>query len=298
MKYQEFIEIVKNHISQQVSTMHKVSVHPVVKNNGIIYDGLIINDPMLNISPTIYLNPYYHRYLNGVPLADIFADILHTYEEHIPRKDFDVSLFKDYEKAQDRIIMKLVNYERNRELLKEIPHIRFYDLAIIFVCLVSDYLDEYATILIYKQHMEFWDATITELYQLAMKNTPRLLPYTFEHMEKYFQRVTPEFMPIHFETDMYLLTNCVKIHGATCILYPKLLQQLAELLEDNLILLPSSIHEFLILPEKIMKQGYTLQDFKEMICEANETSLTDDEVLSDHAYIYLRHSRTIVYKDK
>ena len=77
MRYQKFIETVKEHIKQD---LHKsVYVYPVLKNNGAIYDGLVIFDPLRNISPTIYLNPYYHRYLDGVPLEDIYEDIIQTY---------------------------------------------------------------------------------------------------------------------------------------------------------------------------------------------------------------------------
>ena len=74
MRYQKFIETVKDYIQQELQK--KVYVNPVLKNNGAIYDGLVILDPTLNISPTIYLNPYYHRYLAGVCMEDIYEDII------------------------------------------------------------------------------------------------------------------------------------------------------------------------------------------------------------------------------
>ena len=76
MRYQNFIETVKEHMQQELQKT--VYVYPVLKNNGAIYDGLVILDPILNISPTIYLNPYFHRYLDGVSLEDIYEDILKT----------------------------------------------------------------------------------------------------------------------------------------------------------------------------------------------------------------------------
>ena len=57
MHYQKFIETVKEHIKQVLEK--PVYVQPVLKNNGTVYDGLVIMDPIMNISPTIYLNPYY-----------------------------------------------------------------------------------------------------------------------------------------------------------------------------------------------------------------------------------------------
>ena len=110
MKYQEFTETVKEHIQQELQK--PVQLFPVLKNNGAIYDGLVILDPILNISPTIYLNPYYHRYLDGVSMEDIYEDILNTYHENLPDEDFDVSVFRDYDKAKERIVMKLVNAKK------------------------------------------------------------------------------------------------------------------------------------------------------------------------------------------
>ncbi len=295
MKYQEFIEIVKKHVALNISDAHRVVLQPVQKNNGTTYDGLIIIDPVLNISPTIYLNPYYHRYLNGVSLADIFDDILKTYHDNMPEEDFDISIFKDFDKAQKRIVMKLVNYQKNKELLMGIPHVKFHDLAIIFVCSVTEILQEYATILIHNQHLDMWGITLNDLYQIAMTNTPKILPSCYERMEEYFERVMEDSIPFLSDLNMYLLTNQLKIHGATCMVYPGLLKTIADKLEDNLVIIPSSIHELLILPERSTRNEYSLSDLKDMICEVNETQLTDDELLSDHAYIYNRESDEIVY---
>lgn len=295
MKYQEFIENIKEHVISQVSPAQKVIVQPVIKNNGTVYDGLIIIDPILNISPTIYLNPYYHRFLNGVSMEDIYEDIMTTYHENQPKEDFDISTFKDFTKAKEHIIMKLVNYERNLEILKDIPHVKFHDLAIIFVVAVCDFMNEYATILIHNQHLPLWDITEEELYDIAMTNTPSLLPYRFEHMEKVLEHLMDSPLPFATELHMSLLTNQIKIHGATCITYPGLLKEIADTLEDDLIIIPSSIHEVLIIPSDTVKEEYTMQDFADMIVEVNETQLTDDEVLSDHAYLYLRGNDKLIY---
>lgn len=295
MKYQEFIQNIKQHVLSQVDSSHKVIIQSVVKNNGTIYDGLIIIDPILNISPTIYLNPYYHRYLNGVSIEDICDDILTTYHENLPDKDFDISLFKNFSKAKKNIIIKLVSYSRNEELLQDIPHIRFYDLAIIFVVAVCDFMNEFATILIHNQHLDLWKVTSEELYSIAIKNTPKLLPYRFDPMEKILAHLEDSSPKFSTEFQMNVLTNHIKVHGATCITYPGLLKHLADTFEDNLIIIPSSIHEVLIIPESTTPKEYTIQDYNEMIVEINETQLMDDEILSDHTYIYLRADEKIIY---
>lgn len=295
MKYQDFIEGIKNQISNRLTDGQKVFIHPVTKNNGIIYDGLFIMDPILNVSPTIYLNPYYHRYLNGASLDDIYEDILNTYRANLPKQDFDVSVFTDYSKAKQRIVTKLINRKRNEALLREVPFIPYLDLAIVFVCTVSDFLEEYATILIHNQHLQLWGITKEELYRTAMSNTPRLLPYQLEDMKTLLNSLTPQHFPWFDGLEMYILTNHLKIHGASCMIYPGLLAALSTQLDSDLILIPSSIHEILILPEKNTRDDYSPEDFAEMIAEVNETQLTDDEILGDHAYLYKRDSDSIEF---
>lgn len=293
MQYQKFIENVKQHIQQELK--QQVYVYPVLKNNGMVYDGLVILDPILNISPTIYLNPYFHRYLDGVPIEDIYDDILKTYHENLPQEDFDVSIFRDYEKAQKRIVMKLVNAKRNEKLLENVPHILFYDLAIIFLCSVSDYMHEYATILIYNHHMSFWNVTVDDLYEKAKINSPRLLAPRLDNLHDVFEYITNESLPFLEELNSSILTNYLKVHGATCMVYPNLLDEIAEIYDDDLVIIPSSIHEVLVIPKGNILPEYTLANFDAMIQEVNETQLTDDEVLSDHAYWYHRETKELRY---
>lgn len=288
MKYQDFIENIKNYISNRLDGGQKVVIHSVTKNNGIIYDGLFIVDPILNVSPTIYLNPYYHRYLSGVSLEDIYDDILNTYRTNLPKQDFDVSVFTDFSKAKKRIVMKLINRKRNESLLQDIPFIPYMDLAIVFLCTVTEFLNEYATILIHKEHLQFWNISEEELYQIAMNNTPRLLPYLFENMETVLNNMTNQKIPWFEKIQMYVLTNQLKIHGACCLVYPGLLETLSEQLDSDLVIIPSSIHEVLIIPEKTFRNEYSFAEFEDMIREVNDTQLTDDEILGDHAYLYKR----------
>ena len=295
MNYQTFTKHVVEHITEAVCQGQKVVLQPVVKNNGTVYDGLIILDPILNISPTIYLNPYYHRYLNGVSMEDIYEDILRTYYENLPKKDFDVSLFKDFKKAKERIVFKLVNTERNKELLKLIPHVEFQDLALVFLCTITDFMDNYATILIYNEHLSLWNINTDDLYHIAMENTPKLHPHRFESMDHILEHLDKEVFNAFSGLQMYILSNKLKIYGASCIAYPRLLKRIADFLEDNLVIIPSSIHEVFIFPETATKPEYELEDFREIIAEINDTELTDDEILSEHAYVYDRRTGILSY---
>lgn len=293
MSYQKFMDDVVKHISEAVHDGQKVTLQPVLKNNGTVYDGLIIMDPLLNISPTIYLNQYYHRFLNGVSMEDIYEDILETYYKNLPDKDFDISLFRDFENAKKRITFKLVNKERNKELLDDVPYVEFCDLVLIFVCVITEFTDEYATILIHNEHLSLWKTTTEELYSIAKQNTPTLLPHRLDKMEDILENITQENFHEEVDSKMYVLTNNLKIHGSSCIAYPGLLKTISEHFNDNLIIIPSSIHEVLILPESAVNSKYTMEEYRTMITEINETELTDDEILSEHAYFYEKNTELI-----
>lgn len=293
MRYQNFIETVKEHIEQKLQKT--VTVIPVLKNNGTIYDGLVIHDPILNISPTIYLNHHFHRYLDGVSLEEIYEDIIHTYEENLPMEDFDISVFREYDKAKERIVMKLVNARKNKELLKKVPHILVYDLAIVFLCHVSDLTEEYSTILIHTEHLKLWDVSTEDLYEIAKSNSPQILPPRLDNLHDVYRNVTGISLPFLKDLDICILTNQLKIYGATCMVYPDLLEEISNLYTDDLCLIPSSVHEILLFPLHNIPAEYSLEDINQMILDVNTNELTDDEILSDHIYQFHRESKELTY---
>ena len=250
MNYQEFLTTIKTQLSLRIDADATLDIRRFTKNNGTDLDGLIIFRPNLNISPTIYLNPYYHRYLQGVPMEDIYTDILITYQEHLPSEDIDVSFFTDFSKAKKLVTMRLVNYKQNEKMLQEVPHFRYHDLAIIFYCLLHANKENNAHILIHNSHLDIWKISKEALYQVAKKNTPKLLPHQL-------MPLTEVLLQSHYICDedidkndpqIYILTNNYRTNGATALLYEKLLSQIADSFEKDLLILPSSIHEVLILP--------------------------------------------------
>lgn len=293
MNYESFITEIKTQISACVEPEVELLVQTMPRNNGTSYDGLILLHPGRNISPTIYLTPYYHRYLEGVSVEDICSDILATYQKQQPLQDFDTSLFTDFSKVKSRLIMRLVSYPRNERMLADIPYFRFYDLAIIFYCLLHADNDNQASILVHNEHLDLWETDRDTVYHLARLNTPVLLPRQVTPMYRLLDGLAPESCELPENSrklPMYVISNCYRTNGASAILYEQLLHQMAEQLQSNLILLPSSIHEFILLP---VKDSSDLKAFDQMVCEVNETQLADDEVLADHAYYYDRTKRLI-----
>mgnify|MGYP006981927277 CR=1 FL=1 len=110
----------------------------------MIYDGLVIINPKFNIAPTIYLNPYYHWYLDGVSIDSILDAILSTYNDFKPTEDFDISFCDDFSKVKEKIIFQLISYDKNQKQLKDVPYIKYLDFAIIFEVYVGAQLPNLA----------------------------------------------------------------------------------------------------------------------------------------------------------
>lgn len=300
MNYQEFLTTIKTRLSHQIDSCLTITIQTFIKNNGTRHDGLIIQDPDLNVSPTIYLKPYYHRYLDGVSLEDICTDILSTYRSNLPHKDFDISLFTDYSKAKERIVMRLISRKRNEELLKNVPHFPYLDLAVVFYCMLYSGEMGQGNILVRNEHMKSWGVSLDALRQQASVNTPKLLPPDLISLNRILKEHKPEFLQESEDLDirMYILTNRFRTNGATVLLYKDILEEIAGMLRSDLILLPSSIHEIILVPAKEEDGGIDrLADYNAMVKEVNEIEVADEEILSDHAYYYCRKTGLIGCQD-
>ncbi len=274
----------------------RITIQDIIKNNDTHLDGLTLLAAGSNLSPTIYLNYYFKQYENGRSLSDVEADILNVYRDNRPSANIDISFFTDYDKVKSHIVFKLVNYKRNRELLQEVPHYRFLDLAIVFHCLVKTSPSGSATILIHNRHLSYWNITKDDLYALAQQNTPRLLTYDLRNMtdilkELFAGEVLPADAPdCAAAYPMYVLTNRYKLNGSGCILYQNLLHDFAERLGSDLFILPSSVHEVLLIPAGSQTSHQELSD---MVKDVNSSQLSREEILSDHVYYFCRENGQI-----
>jgi len=292
MEYQNFIHTLMQSLCDALGSDISVQLGERDLNNGLKQDTFIIRDCHFNIAPSIYINPYYSRYQSGMNLEDICSDILNAYYNAAPSTDFDVDAFFDFETAKEHICMRLINYELNKERLNTSPHIRYLDLAITFVYLTDQFDDQYASITIQHSHLEHWQITTDELYRIARRQMPQILPPHFDTIEHVLKNSPYELPQTYTFEDcpMLVLSNSKSSFGATSILYPGLLKQLAERYRSDLLLIPSSIHEVLILPLDEYPPSVYIDG---MIRDINALELQDTDVLSDHAYYYYRDSDSV-----
>lgn len=313
MNYQTFLDEILEVVKEKVEQGCKVYMNPVLKNNGLERDAIVILKEGENISPNIYLDYYFDRYCDGESLDEIGDEIIIVYNEAILEKPISTENYLNFNHYQDSIFYRVVHFEKNEQLLQEIPHIRYLDLAITFHCMVNENQKGIQSYCISQRVLEYWGITKEELYQLAMKNTPFLFPpqistmenllfhletngensfcvasekktqviCSMEEYEQYLEEMMEEFS-LETEFPIYVISNQNGVNGAATILYPELLQKFAEKCNSSFYLLPSSIHEILVIPEQEGKK----EELKQMVYEVNNTHVAKDEILSYSVYYY------------
>ena len=318
LSMEEFVCMVEDLVMEQLGSDFFSQKQTVVKNNGVNLISLIIRKKKELVAPCIYLNSYYLQYETGRKVKDICDEIIKIYI-NVKRNGRDE--FKDityqYEEMKSNIIFRLTNFDKNKDMLESVPHFKVLDFAVTFHCLVREDEDGIGTIRITKDHCKQWDVTIEDLYFHAMKNTPCLFPPMIRPMEdvmlelmrkevlsfamndlnnldglekqKEIELAAKEFMQmLNYENpkckvDMYVLSNSRGINGASCILYPEILSGFSDEINSDFYILPSSIHEMILVP---VVEHLGIQQLKEMVMEINQTQVPMDEVLSDQIYCY------------
>lgn len=288
LNYQDFIRELKSTLYFLIPKDVQLEIYPVLKNNSLHLDSLVLRRENTGTSPNFYLQEYYEQYKTGRPINSLAEDIMVRWKEigdNIPLWTPDMN----FERCKQNIVYRLVSAKRNQELLEEIPYIPFQDLAVIFYYLVIQDEEGIGGIRINNGLMESWGINIRILAECAGKNTPRLFPARCNPISRVLEQII-----FQSEGDMrnfqgcpsdepYILTNSNGINGAAVWLYPKLMEELAGFFGKNLYILPSSIHELLIVPD----DGKLLQ--KDMLCmvaQVNRECVLPEDILSDNIYYY------------
>lgn len=289
MNYQQFIEEVERRVKEKIKGNETITVyiHTAVKNNGKERKGITVSEKGIHISPTIYLEEYFQQFQEGKPIEKIVEKILQLYEEVKRSHPCEESLLQNYEELKGKFACKLIHRGKNEKLLNDIPYVPWMDLAIVVFVLLEVSPYGTATVLVRKEHLEIWGLTEAQLFDEAKKNTPILLPYQFCPMRKLLREICPYAVDEGEEEEesLYVLSNKLRSFGAASMLYEGILEKVGQKLGENYYILPSSIHEVIVVPES---KSPVKQDLEEMVREINETQVEEEEVLSDRVYYFSR----------
>lgn len=303
MSFDGFCTCVRMDIQKRLGGGFEVSLKDIIKNNDTMLKGLIIMEQGTNMHPTVYMEYFYEQYKAGRTLEEIEDNVLQIYKENRGEEKFDITFFTKWNVMKERVIYKLVNFDRNRELLKEVPHRKILDLAVVYEYFLDTDDNRSASILIRNDHMEAWGVTADELYAIASKNSPELMGYrlcSIEEIVREIYGIRVDSLPDSGKPEkntmpMYVLTNEHKFHGAGCILCGNLLKKIADKWGCNICIIPSSIHETILIP---MSAAGNCEVTSQMVREVNQTQVSPEEILSDHVYQFNRETGEIIMQEE
>lgn len=268
------------------------SVTEVVKNNGVLQTGIVLGEEDITVKPTIYIDDKYEQ---GKTPADIAEYIYDRYDElidRVPHFDFDINDLNNYEKIKDKIYFTLVNKENNKNELDNIPYTEVLDLIKVYRIRVR----EDASILIRNDFLDKWGVSKEEIEVVASENTPRLFKGDILDIFSALMGMGVDLSEegissLDNDSGMYVVTNETRVNGAGVILYEDVLKLLSKKFDSDIVVIPSSIHEALIIPKT---DRMSMEDIKELIQTVNTEQVSLSERLSDHPYLYKRDEDELV----
>lgn len=280
------------HLIQQLYQIYPQEEYTIrtdsfIKNNNTTHYGIIIRKNTECFAPTIYIDDFYDDYLQKKLTSDEIATQVHQIMTGFSHHSKHYQTFSiRWDDCNSKIAYRVISKERNKNLLARIPYIPFLDLAIVFYIVYDISEQGLESICVTEDLRNQWGVSKQELLQIAEENTPRIFEPRLETMEGFLC----EYLGCKFNSseeerpDIYVFSNKFGINGASVLIYKNLIHAFAEQLQSNLYILPSSIHELLIIPESAVSTS--LSALSNLVRTINETHVLKEEILSDCAYYY------------
>lgn len=307
LNYEEFKTYIVEHIKDYLPLAYEpaeVRIQKIRKNNNQQWDSLQVVMPGRHVVPSIYLKKMFERYENGMPVKDIFRACASVIMDNKEDEFFDAgNMVYNWELAKEHLLIQVVNAQSNQEMLTQIPYVMKEDLALTYRIMLSGNEDTGASILVDNIMLEAWGVSKEELYESAMENSKVMAPERVMCMEDMLKNmmkyvpddVSPEGIELN-ESDndfMFVITNKQQFYGASAVFYGNSLEELAKKMKSDLYILPSSIHEMLVVSAK----DHDASELADIVQTVNANVVTKEEQLSDHVYHYDPVSKEIKLAD-
>lgn len=291
MKIEEFVEELAKGVQEELGEDYRTETKEVLKNNGIVLHGVLIGKNGAEVLPCLYTDELYQRFSAGrIGLDDAVKGFVQIYRDEDVPKSFDVRGFEKYENIYPKIRGKLINTEKNRELLQSIPHRDFLDLSLVYRVDMGESSAGALNLCIRDSHLKMWGIGEGELFEAVREYMEHTDDILFENMEDMIRRLLGEDIRevIQSTKPVYILSTKGHIYGAVYMLSEGIMERIADALEGDFTIIPSSIHELILLPDESGR--ICTEHLEAMIREVNRTELLPSEMLSCHAYHYSRES--------
>ena len=281
---QDFQESLKEELAERGMNT-EIGFQKVEKMNES-YDAVTVKPIDSIIGVNFNVEKAFDSYEAGTDMDEVVnhtADSVEKAFREAPQ--IDITAITDYEQMKSKLSMEVVSADRNADLLQNVPHEKMEDMAVVYRLMLGQMDEGSGTVLVTDQLMERFGITHEQLRQDALENAPEIRPSEIRGMSEVMNELAPGMAPEIAPEDEQMFVASVpdKIRGAGVIAYPNFMEDAAEKMGGDFFVIPSSIHEVLLVRDN---GEMTSKDLENMVKEVNATQVEPEDQLTDHVYHY------------
>lgn len=293
MEFEAFKNTIMDLVSKEVEDrgLEGISMKlTTVESPDGMTDRLMVSVDDSKMSMAFRLKEIYQSVEDGEDIDHAVYKMVNTIEDNISfvkEKEQDVKSFiSDYEKVKDNTYLRLI--PGDSPILKSTPHRMIEDMALVVNVHLDSFSDEHgkSCVVVTKPLMEMYGIDEAQLFADAEKNSLENEPIVFKPLlDMVKDLISKDEIPNPEDVGIvtYIATNTSGFQGAAVAGYPDFCEKAAEAIGGSFYMLPSSVHEFILIKDDGTPKA---KDLNRMIKNVNETVLEPRDVLSAQCYHY------------
>jgi len=279
---EQFAKDVKSKLEEQGMEV-EVKSNTVEKLNQT-YEAITVTPVDESIGVNLQMDKFFEAYSEGTSYDKIIDKAVEVAKVGIEQKpEINLSDLTDYSKMKETLALEVVSSETNKGMLEGVPHKDIEDMSVVYRFVLSSDESGRQSVLVTNQMLENMGVTPEQLHADALENAPQLQPLEIKGMSEVLSELMgmPPLAPE--DEQMYVASVPDKVHGAGVLAYENFMEQAKERAGGDFFILPSSIHELLIVPDD---GNVKLADLEAMVKEVNATQVAPEDKLTDSVYHY------------
>lgn len=304
MEFNEFREKVKEALPDFLTDdlrNAEIKDTAVNKLQGESYSGISVTPEGSRVGVSINLEDAFLDYQTGSQFTAVMNRLADTIVGTLgEREQFDLGFLADYSAVKEMLTVEVVGKDQNAEMLQSVPHQEMEDLAAVYRIDLGETENGNATVLITNEMLRNYGITPDQLHQDALDAAQHTMKYSIRSMDEVLMGMAQSMgieqeQPVMFSSPLYVATTERDILGAGVLAVPSFFEDAAEKLDGNFYVLPSSVHEILLLPDRFAPEPQLL---KEMVQDVNANEVDPKDRLSDNVYHYDAKERIFELSEK
>ena len=285
---EDFIKAVKEDLTDRLSDLYPgihVEQTYVEKAQGESYGGIRLKIPGQVAAPVMNVEPFYEKVTTSVPYREVIEDMDYYAQKALTEvPEISTEQLTNYMEMKDRLTMQAIPIKGNEEMLAKTPHRQIADMAIIYRFVMNESERGAMSTVVTNDMMARYGLTADELHLDAAAAMRTERPYEIRPLFDVLGAMSPDFAEENQPDNMlYVATYGNNMYGAGSIGHPDFMEDAAVVMRGSFFILPSSIHEVLLLPDD-GKVDY--RELMAMVKNINETMVSPEERLTDNVYHY------------